>query len=154
MSEVEKRLEVLGIRLPEVSKPVASYVPYVVFGNFVFVSGNLPFESGELKIKGRLGEGVSLEEGIRAARICAVNALASLKHAVGDLDKVAAIVRVEGFVASTPEFDQHPKVVNGASELIVQVFGEKGVHSRFAVGCASLPLGAPVEIGLIAAVER
>lgn len=153
MSEIEKRLESLGIKLPEVSKPVASYAPYVVFGNFVFVSGNLPFEGGELKIKGKLGEQVSLEEGIKAARICAINALASLKSAVGNLDKVNRILRVEGFVASTPDFDQHPKVVNGASELVVQVFGERGTHSRFAVGCASLPLGAPVEIGLIAGLK-
>lgn len=153
MSEIEKRLESLGIKLPEVSKPMASYVPYVVFGNFVFVSGNLPFEGGELKIKGKLGEQVSLEEGIKAARICAINALASLKSAVGNLDKVNRILRVEGFVASTPDFDQHPKVVNGASELVVQVFGERGTHSRFAVGCASLPLGAPVEIGLIAGLK-
>lgn len=153
MSEIEKRLESLGIKLPEVSKPVASYVPYVVFGDFVFVSGSLPFEDGELKIKGRLGEQVSLEDGIKAARICAINALASLKSAVGNLDKVSRILRLEGFVASHPDFDQHPKVVNGASELIVQVFGEKGAHSRFAVGCASLPLGAPVEIGLIAGLE-
>lgn len=153
MAEIEKRLESLGIKLPRVSIPVASYVPYVLFGNLVFVSGNLPFENGELKIKGKLGEQVSVEDGIKSARICAVNALASLKDALGDLDRVTRIVRVEGFVASVPEFDEHPKVVNGASELLVQVFGDKGAHARFAVGCASLPLSSPVEISLIAGFE-
>ena len=154
MPQIEKKLEELGITLPEVARPVAAYVPYVVAGNFVFISGNLPVEKGALKYKGRLGADISLEDGVQAARLCAINAIAALKAAVGgDLEKVEKIVRVEGFVASTPEFEAHPKVINGASELIIGVFGEKGAHSRFAVGCASLPLGAPVEVGMIALTQ-
>ena len=153
MSEVENRLAAMGVALPDVPKPVAAYVPFVVAGNLVFVSGNLPVEKGELKFRGRLGAEVSVEEGAKAARLAAVNAIAALRGAVGDLDRVKRIVRIEGFVASTPEFDAQPKVVNGASELVLEAFQERGRHSRFAVGCASLPLGAAVEIGLIAEVE-
>lgn len=153
MSKIEQKLEAMGIVLPEVAKPVAAYVPYVVEGKFVFVSGQLPMEKGELKRKGKLGAEVTVEDGAKAARICAINGIAALKAAAGgNLDRVKQIVRVEGFVASTPEFDAQPKVVNGASELLVEVFGDKGKHSRFAVGCASLPLGASVEIGLIALI--
>lgn len=153
MSSVEKKLEAMGITLPEVARPVAAYVPWVTADKMVFVSGNLPTEKGELKYKGRLGDNVSLEDGASAARLAAVNAIAALKAAVGDLDKVKRIVRVEGFVASTPEFNSQPGVVNGASQLILEAFGDAGAHSRFAVGCVSLPLGAPVEIGLIAQIE-
>ena len=153
MGEVENKLKAMGITLPDVPKPVAAYVPYVVAGNMVFVSGNLPMEKGELKFKGRLGADVSVEEGAKAARLAAINAIAALRGAAGDLDRVVRIVRLEGFVASTPEFDAQPKVVNGASELVIEAFGERGRHSRFAVGCVSLPLGAPVEIGLIAQIE-
>lgn len=153
MGEVENKLKAMGITLPDVPKPVAAYVPYVVAGKMVFVSGNLPMEKGEMKFKGRLGADVSVEEGAKAARLAAINAIAALLSAAGDLDRVVRIVRLEGFVASTPEFDAQPKVVNGASELVIEAFGERGRHSRFAVGCASLPLGAPVEIGLIAQIE-
>lgn len=154
MSEVEKKLEELGIKLSGVPKPVAAYVPYTVAGNIIFISGNLPIVKGELKYKGRLGDEISLEDGKEAARLAAINAISALRAAAaGNLDAVELIVRIEGFVASTPEFTDHPKVVNGASELILEVFGDAGRHSRFAVGCSSLPLGTPVEIGMIAKLK-
>jgi len=153
MSEVEQKLKAMGITLPDVPKPGAKYVPSVVAGDLVFVSGNLPTEKGELKFRGRLGEDVSVEEGAKAARLAAINAIAALRGAVGDLDRIAGIVRLEGFVASAPGFTDQHLVVNGASALVLEVFGERGAHSRFAVGCASLPLGTPVEIGLIARIR-
>jgi len=152
MSEVRKRLESMGIRLPKVTAPVASYVPYVVSGNLVFVSGVLPFEDGELLFTGRVGQKVSFEQAQAAARRCATNLIASLEAAAGDLDDVKRIVRLEGYVASEPGFTDQHKVVNAASELVAEVFGERGVHSRIAVGVAAIPLGAPVEISAIAEI--
>ncbi len=156
MSEVRKRLESMGIELPEMSAPVASYAPYAVVGNMVFISGVLPFKEGKLlhigKVGARAGDAVSFEQAQSAARQCTINALASLEAAVGDLDKVKRIVRLEGYVASEPGFTDQHKVMNAASELVAGVFGEKGVHSRIAVGVAALPLGAPVEIAVIAEI--
>lgn len=148
----EETLAKLGFTLPTVAKPVAAYVPTVRTGNLVYVSGQVPFVDGKLPKTGRLGEGVTLEEGQNLARICVLNALAAVKAEVGSLDRVKRIVRVGAFVASANEFTQQPQVANGASELLLQVFGEAGRHARAAVGVNVLPLGAPVEVELLVEV--
>jgi enamine deaminase RidA (YjgF/YER057c/UK114 family) len=141
------RLHALGIELPAAQPPVATYVPYVATGNLVVVSGQLPMVSGKLGWTGKLGIGVSLDEGKMAARQCLLNVLAHLAAACdGDLDRVARVVRLGGFVACTADFTQHPLVVNGASDLAVQIFGDAGRHARAAVGVPSLPLDAAVEL--------
>lgn len=151
---IESRLRELGIALPEAAAPAANYVPFVVAGNLVFVSGQLPIAEGNLAFAGRLGAELGLEEGREAARLCGLNLLAQLKAACGgDLDRVRRVVRLGGFVASTPEFTDHPKVVNGASDLMVEVFADSGRHSRAAVGVAALPLGAAVEIDAVFQIE-
>ncbi|MBO6608442.1 RidA family protein [Altererythrobacter sp.] len=148
---IEARLQELGIVLPEAAAPVASYVPVVVHGGFAHVSGQLPFVDGKL-VTGRLGEDVSLEAGIDAARACGLMILAQLKAALVPLDKVERVVKLGGFVNSTPDFTDQPKVINGASDLMVAVFGEKGRHARAAVGVPALPLGAAVEVDAIVAI--
>ncbi|MFE2750436.1 RidA family protein [Actinosynnema sp. NPDC059335] len=142
------RLAELGVELPEVAAPVAAYVPAVRTGNLVFTSGQLPFVRGALAATGKVGGDVSPEEAKGHARTCALNALAAVDALVG-LDSVARVVKVVGFVASADGFTGHPAVVNGASELLGEVFGEAGRHARAAVGVAELPLGAPVEVELI-----
>ena len=156
MSQVEQRLIELGSALPEVAKPVAAYVPSVVSGNLVFTSGPLPFKEGALIATGEVGESDGLVAPALAktlARQCALNALAAIKLAIGDLDRVTRIVKVVGFVSSVPEFTGQPGVMNGASEFLVEVFGDKGVHARSAVGVPSLPLDSPIEVELIAEFE-
>lgn len=155
MVDAEQRLEALGIQLPSVADPVADYVPAVETSEGVlYVSGQLPLdEDGELVATGRVGEDVIVKEAEEAAFRCGVNILAAVKDAVGDLSRVKRVVRVEGFVASAEDFTRQPAVVNGASELFGDVFGEKGRHSRFAVGCNRLPLDTPVEIGAIFEIE-
>jgi enamine deaminase RidA (YjgF/YER057c/UK114 family) len=143
---IEARLKELGIALPAQAAPAANYVPFVVTGNLVFVSGQLPFANGELRHKGIVGAGVSVEDAQAAARLCALNLIAQVKSAVEDLDMIARVVRLGGFVASAPSFTDQSKVVNGASDLMVEVFGEPGRHARAAVGVAVLPLGAAVEV--------
>jgi len=144
---VEKRLKELGIALPQAASPVANYVPFVVAGNLVFVSGQVTLVDGKPQYVGQLGRDFAVEDGAKAARICALNVLAQLKAACGgDLDKVQRCVRLTGFVNATADFKDHPKVVNGASDLMVEVLGDKGRHSRAAVGVASLPLGVAVEV--------
>lgn len=153
MSRIEARLIELGFPLPEVAKPVASYVPAVVTGNLCFTSGQLPFVGGVLVATGKVGVGEGLIDPAAAkdlARISALNALAALKLAIGDLDRVTRIVKVVGFVASVPEFTGQPAVINGSSEFLTEVFGEIGVHSRSAVGVSALPLDSAVEVELIA----
>ncbi len=150
---IEARLQELGIVLPEAAAPVASYVPVVVHGGFAHVSGQLPFVEGKLAT-GRLGEDVSLEEGITAARACGLMILAQLKAALVPLDKVDRIVKLGAFVNSTPDFTDQPKVANGASELMFDVFGEKGRHARAAVGVPCLPLGAAVEVDAVIAIAK
>lgn len=146
MSRIDKTLAELGIELPTPVAPVANYVPYVITGNLVFISGQVSFGPEGL-IKGRLGDGMTLEDGVKAARACGINLLAQLKVACGgDLDRVKRVVKLGGFVASTPDFFDQPKVVNGASDLMVAIFGEAGRHARAAVSAPSLPLGAAVEI--------
>lgn len=144
---VEKRLAELGVALPTPAAPIANYVPFVRTGNFMVVSGQLCFDAeGQLIAKGKLGAGVSIEDGAKAARACAVNILAQLKSAIGDLDKVARVVRLGGFINSAPTFIDGPKVMNGASDLMVTAFGDKGKHARTTVGVAALPLDAAVEV--------
>lgn len=143
---IDARLKELGIALPKAAAPAANYVPFVVTGNLVFVSGQLPFENGELKHKGIVGSSVSVEDAVKAARLCALNLIAQVKAAVGDLDMVARVVKLNGFVASTASFTEQPKVVNGASDLMAEVFGDLGKHARAAVGVAALPLGVAVEV--------
>jgi len=144
---VEKKLASLGVSLPTPASPVANYVPFVRSGNMLIVSGQLCFGSdGKLVAKGQLGGGVSMDDGQKAARACAVNWLAQLKAALGDLDKVTRVVRLGGFINSAPGFADGPKVMNGASDLMVEVFGEKGRHARSTVGVAALPADAAVEV--------
>lgn len=141
------RLKQLGLVLPVPPAAVANYVPYVISGNLVFVSGQLPLENGKIAVTGKLGESVSIEDGIRAARLCAINLLAQAQAAGGgDIERVRRLVRLSAFVASTPAFIDQPKVVNGASNLMVEVLGDAGRHARAAVGVAALPLDAAVEI--------
>jgi enamine deaminase RidA (YjgF/YER057c/UK114 family) len=144
---VEKRLSELGITLPQAPAPVANYVPVVHTGNLLMVSGQLCFDAdGKLAAKGRLGGGVSIEDGQKAARACAINVLAQVKAAVGDLDRVSRVVRLGGFINSAAGFADGPKVMNGASDLMVAVFGDKGKHARSTVGVAALPADAAVEV--------
>ena len=149
---IDARLAELGITLPEAAAPVASYVPVVVSGGMAFVSGQLPFVDGKL-VTGRLGADVSLEDGQVAARACGLMILAQLKAALIPLDKVERVVKLGGFVNSTPDFTDQPKVVNGASDLMADVFGEAGKHARAAVGVPSLPLGAAVEVDAVIALS-
>lgn len=152
MSKIEARLAELGLTLPEAAAPVAAYVPVVEAGGLAHVSGQLPFVGGKL-VTGRLGEDVSLEAGAEAAQACGLMILAQLKAALGSLDRVERIVKLGGFVNSTGAFTDQPKVINGASELMVAVFGDAGRHARSAVGVPVLPLGAAVEVDAIVAVR-
>ncbi|GAA6527599.1 RidA family protein [Intrasporangium sp. DVR] len=154
MSAVEERLAELGITVPEVVPPVAAYVPALRNGNLVFTSGQLPMRDGSLQATGKVGAegGVDADAAKDLAALCAVNAIAAIKSVVGDLDRVTQVVKVVGFVASDPGFTGQPGVVNGASELLGRAFGERGAHARSAVGVASLPLDAPVEVEVIVAV--
>ena len=144
---IDQKLKELSIELDEASVPAGSYVPYVVTNNLVFISGQLPFINGELTIKGRVGENVTIDDAIKMSEACAKALLSQLKAACnGNLDRVKKVVKLGGFVASSPDFTDQPKVINGASDLIVNIFGDKGKHARFAVGVAALPLNVPVEI--------
>ncbi|HET9716773.1 MAG TPA: RidA family protein [Pseudolabrys sp.] len=144
---VEKKLADLGIALPTPASPIANYVPFVRSGNTLVVSGQLCFGAdGKLVATGQLGAGLSVEIGQKAARACAINLLAQLKVALGDLNKVSRVVRLGGFINSSPGFTEGPKVMNGASDLMVEVFGEKGRHARSTVGVAALPANAAVEV--------
>jgi enamine deaminase RidA (YjgF/YER057c/UK114 family) len=150
MSKAEEKLAALGLELPVAAAPVANYVGFTVSGKTVYVSGQLPFKDGKLLVAGRLGAGVSIEDGYAAGRQCGLNILAHLKAACGgDLDRVSRVLRLGGFVNSTPEFTDAPKCVNGASDLMVAVFGDAGRHARAAVGVASLPAGAAVEVDAV-----
>ena len=147
MSEtIQSRLQKAGVTLPQASAPAANYVPTVTFGNILQTSGQLPLEGGSVAVTGRLGGGVSLEDGQRAARICAINVLAQAQAALGDLEKIARVVKLTVFVASDDAFTDQHKVANGASDFIVEILGEKGKHARSAVGVAQLPMGAAVEV--------
>ena len=145
----ENKLRELGLELPAVPKPAGSYVPAVRAGSLLFTAGQLPFENGELRLKGKVGDGVTPQEAREAARLCALNALAAVADETGSLSNVRRGVKVTGYVASAPGFNGQPAVLNGASDLLGNVFGEAGFHARSAVGVAELPLDAPVEVELI-----
>ena len=147
--KTEKRLTDLGITLPEAPKPVANYVRAVKTGNLLFVSGHGPYNDGQTILSGKLGKELTIEEGYKTARNVALNCLASVKATLGDLDKVKRVIKLLGMVNCTEDFRDQPKVVNGASDFLVEVFGEAGKHARSAVGMQSLPNGIPVEIEMI-----
>ncbi|MEY2848353.1 MAG: hypothetical protein RI885_1018 [Actinomycetota bacterium] len=149
MPGVEARLAELGLHLPVVAAPVAAYIPAVATGNLVYTSGQLPFIDGALPASGKVGTDVSAERARELASVCALNAIAAAASAIGSADRVTRVVKVTGFVASDPEFTGQPGVINGASELLGEVFGEAGVHARSAVGVAVLPLDSPVEVEVI-----
>lgn len=152
MGVIDERLAELGIDIPDLVPPVAAYTPAVIEGNLVFTSGQLPMVSGALPATGKVGDGHGLIPAADAkdyARICALNALAAIKSVLGDLNRVTQVVKVVGFVASDPSFTGQPGVINGASEVLGEIFGDAGIHARSAVGVAVLPLDAPVEVELI-----
>lgn len=154
MTSVEERLAAKGLSLPEAAAPIGSYVPYAGIGGMLFISGQLPFRDGQV-ITGTLGESMDVDEGAKAAEACALGIVAQVKTAVaGDFSRVTRVLKLEGFVASTPTFKDHPKVINGASDLMAELFGDKGIHSRAAVGVSALPLGAAVEVAAIVAIEE
>ncbi|MFD6518091.1 RidA family protein [Rhodococcus sp. NPDC060176] len=146
MTTIEQVLSSLGLELPPIAAPLAAYSPAVRTGSYVFTSGQLPLVDGKLVMRGKVGAEVSAHEANSLARICVLNALAAAQTVVGDLGRIQRVVKVVGFVASDPSFTGQPGVVNGASELLVEIFGERGVHARSAVGVAVLPLDAPVEV--------
>lgn len=150
--EIQARLQELGLELPSSPAPLGAYTPAVRVGQWVYTSGQLPLVKGVLQVRGRLGKEVSVEEGYQAARIACLNALAAVSGVV-DLDRIERVVKVTGYVASAPGFDKQPAVVNGASDILVELFGEAGRHARAAVGVAALPAGAPVEIELVLLVR-
>ena len=151
--KIEKKLEEKGISLPSAPRPVANYVPAVKTGNLLFVSGHGPYNDGRIKISGKVGKELTLEEGYQVARNVALNCLATVKDVLGDLDKVKKVVKLLGMVNCTEDFKDQPKVINGASDLLVEIFGEVGKHARSAVGMQALPNNIPVEIEMILEVE-
>lgn len=149
----EDRLKELGLELPTIPIPMANYVPFVQTGSLIFTSGQIPYRDGKPAVKmGKLGQDLTVDEGYQAARLTCVNCIAVVKAALGDLSKVKRVVKLVGFVNSAPDFTDQPKVVNGASDLLVEVFGNQGRHARSAVGVAQLPFGIPVEIELVVEV--
>lgn len=151
--KIEARLAELGIELPEAAAPAANYVPYVLEGATLYIAGQVPFWNGELMHVGKVGADYSVDDAVAAARVCGLNLIAQARAAVGDLDRITRIMKVGGFVNSVPDFTQHPEVVNGASDLFVEVFGDAGKHARFAVGAGSLPRGVAVEVDAVMAVD-
>jgi enamine deaminase RidA (YjgF/YER057c/UK114 family) len=150
---IEARLDELKIELPTAAKPVANFVPCVQTGNTLFVSGQVTAWNGEFRYVGKVGREISLEEAQQAARVCALNVIAQARAYLGDLDRVKRVIMVQGYVNAIPEFTDHPKVVNGASDLFVQVFGEAGKHARFALGAGSLPFNVAVEVAAVLEVQ-
>lgn len=153
-SSVEQRVAALGLTVPEVAAPVAAYVPAVVTGSYVFTSGQLPFVDGKLPRTGKVGAEVNQDDAADLAQLCALNAIAAVKSVIGDLDRVVRVVKVVGFVASAPDFTGQPFVMNGASKLLGEAFGDAGVHARSAVGVAVLPMDSPVEVELVVEISK
>lgn len=151
--EIAARLRELGLELPPAPSPVANYVPYLIAGNLLFISGQISKAGDGTLLSGRVGDTLSIEDGIAAAKVCALNVLAQAQAALGDLDRVAQVMRLTGFVNAGPDFTDHPKVINGASDLMVAVLGDKGRHTRAAVGVSGLPAGAAVEVDAIISVK-
>ncbi len=150
---IEEKISELGITLPELSKPLAAYVPAIKTDTWVFTAGQLPISNGELVFKGKIGKDISIEDGQNAARMCALNALSAIRGVIGDLNRITQIIKVVGYVNSAPGFTQQPLVINGASEFLKEIFGDKGAHARSAVGVSELPLDAAVEVELIVSFE-
>lgn len=153
MSQIRSRIIELGLELPPVAAPAGAYLPAVISGNLVFTAGQIPLIDGKLMATGKVGAELTADEGKAIAARCCLNAIAAVESVIGDLDRVKRVVKVVGFVSSTPDFTAQPSVLNGASELLEQIFGEAGRHARSAVGVASLPLDAPVEVELIVEFE-
>jgi enamine deaminase RidA (YjgF/YER057c/UK114 family) len=154
MNKYEQTLSELGLSFPEPTMPVANYVPYVLSGKHVYISGQIPMQAGQISFVGKLGQEFSIEQGQEAARLCALNILGLIRHACnGDLERVVRCVRIGGFVNGTSEFTDQPQVINGASDLLVAVFGERGRHARAAVGVNSLPKGVAVEVDAVFEIE-
>jgi len=151
--DIEARLQALGLALPEAKAAIGTYVPFVHLGGQLIISGQLPMKDGAIAIAGTLGDGVDVAQGQEAARLCALHILAQAKAALGDLDRIVRLMRLNGFVNAAPGFADHPKVINGASDLMVEILGNKGRHTRIAVGCSSLPLNAAVEIDAVFAID-
>jgi enamine deaminase RidA (YjgF/YER057c/UK114 family) len=151
--EIEARLKALDLVLPEARAAIGSYAPFLHLNGQLFVSGQLPLVDGKIAIAGKVGAELDLAKGHEAARLCALNILAQAKAALRDLDRIVQLLRLNGFVNAAPGFADHPKVLNGASDLMVEILGNKGIHTRIAVGCASLPLNAAVEVDAIFAVD-
>ena len=150
VGNIDRALKDLGIDLPEASKPVANYVPYVLAGSLLFISGQVPIHNGKLMFAGKVGADIFVPEAQMAARQCGLNVLAQARVALeGDLDRIVSIVKLGGYVNSTSDFTEHPQVINGASDLMVEIFDDRGKHTRFAVGVSSLPLNASVEVDAI-----
>ena len=154
LSSVEQRIAALGLTVPEVAAPVAAYVPAVVTGSYVFTSGQLPFVDGKLPRTGKVGAEISQDDAAELAQLCALNAIAAVKSVIGDLDRVVRVVKVVGFVASAPDFTGQPFVMNGASKLLGEAFGDAGVHARSAVGVAVLSMDSPVEVELVVEISK
>ncbi|MCE2687342.1 MAG: RidA family protein [Rickettsiales bacterium] len=153
MSQINQKLNELGIKIPEPAVPIANYVGFIVSGKNIFISGQLPIENGELKYIGKVGANISVEDARKAARICAINILSQLKSACGNLEKVTKCIKLGVFVNSVEDFIDHPAIANGASDLMVEIFAEKGKHARSAVGSSSLPRGVAVEVDAIFEIE-
>jgi len=151
---IETKLEELGITLPEAPAAVAAYQPWILTGNLIFTSGQLPFRDGEIAYAGKLGAEISEEGGYQAARQCALNAIAQLKVAAGNLDKIQKIIRIEGYVHCAEGFRGHPQVLNGASDLVAEIFGERGQHTRLALGINEMPLNAAVQLAMTAEISE
>lgn len=149
---IEQKLKELGIILPEAAEPIGSYIPYKVLGNMIFISGVGPYINGNKEYKGKIGCDCTLEQGYNAARLCGLNLLAILKKAVKNLDNVSQIVQITGYVNSIEGFTKQPEVINGVSDLLIEIFGEAGKHARCAISCKDLPLNIPVEVTMIAEI--
>ena len=150
---IEEKLKEIGIKLPDPPSPAGSYIPVVISKNIAYVSGQIPIKSGEVSFTGKVPDEQSIENAQNAAKLCIINALAQLKSQLGSLDKISKILRVSGFVNSTPNFSEHPQVINAASDLLYQIFGDAGKHTRIAIGVNSLPLNSTVEIDMIVEIK-
>ena len=151
---IEKRLKDLGINIPNAPKPAGSYVPIVLTGKLAFVSGQIPIKDGQVVYQGKVGDTQSIDDAQEAAKLCVINGLAQIEAYCGTLDNLEKIIKISGFVNSTKDFTEHPKVINAASDLLMKIFGEKGRHSRIAIGVSSLPLNATVEIDMVVEIAN
>ena len=151
---IEKRLKELGIIIPNAPKPAGSYIPVVLSGKLAFVSGQIPIKDGQVIYQGKVGTAQSIDDAQEAAKLCIINGLAQIESYCGTLDNLEKIIKISGFVNSTKDFTEHPKVINAASDLLMKIFGEKGRHSRIAVGVTSLPLNATVEIDMVVEISN